>query len=343
MSQALQFTKAVKRKAKLRIGLVGPSGSGKTYTALRIAKGLGGKVAVIDTEHGSASLYADQFEFDVLELTSFGPDTYSDAITAAVNAGYDVVIIDSLSHAWMGKDGALEQVDKAAARSQGNSFAAWRTVTPKHNRMIDTITAAGAHLIATMRSKTEYVIEEDSRGKKVPKKIGLAPVQRDGMEYEFTVVGDMDHEHRWCVTKSRVSVLADAVIEKPGEDVAKTLLDWLENAEPELPKPAPAPSTNGARPEPREEVEREPLASHGQVELLGSLVKSHVFTDKERQAVLEEIANGLTRDRARQLIDDANTTLRRRKEKEKHEQKPEPEPVAAPVAAGGPDEQDLPF
>ena len=128
------FKKATKEQAKLRMGIIGPAGSGKTYTALLTARNLvpDGKIAVLDTERGSASKYADIFEFDVCELESFHPENYIKTIQAAEEAGYDVLIIDSLSHAWTGKDGALELVDKAAARERGNSFAAWRHVTPLH-------------------------------------------------------------------------------------------------------------------------------------------------------------------------------------------------------------------
>ena len=124
---------ATKKAAKLRLALVGPAGSGKTYSALAIATGLGSKIALIDTEHGSAALYADKFAFDTCNLETFSPDSYVEAIKGAEAEGYDVIIIDSLSHAWIGKDGALEQVDQATRRSGSkNSYFAWRDVTPKH-------------------------------------------------------------------------------------------------------------------------------------------------------------------------------------------------------------------
>jgi hypothetical protein len=228
----LVFKRATKKESKLRLGLIGPAGSGKTYTALTVAKYFGGRVAVIDSEHGSASKYADLFDFDVLELKSFSPTDYVNAIRAAEQAGYDILIIDSLTHAWSGKNGALELVDKATARlKSGNSFAAWREVTPLHNQMVDAIIASKLHVIATLRSKTEYVMEEDSRGRKVPRKIGMAPIQRDGLEYEFDVVGDMDWENRLIVTKTRCPELAGAVVNKPGKEFAYTLKAWLGNDE----------------------------------------------------------------------------------------------------------------
>ncbi|HET7321208.1 MAG TPA: ATP-binding protein [Longimicrobiaceae bacterium] len=229
---AIQFKAATKKESKLRMGIVGPSGTGKTYSALRVAKALGGRVVVMDSEHGSASKYADEFTFDVFEPDSFSPKVYIEFLREAAAAGYDVAIIDSLSHAWMGKDGALEMVDWAAKRNSGNSFAGWRDVTPLHNAMIEAILGARLHVIATMRSKTEYVVEEDSRGKKVPRKIGMQPVQRDGMEYEFDVVGDIDHDHNFIVTKTRCRTLKDAVIHEPGEEFGETLLKWLSDGEP---------------------------------------------------------------------------------------------------------------
>lgn len=227
------FKKATKQQAKLRMALIGPSGSGKTYSALSIAKHLGGKVAVIDTERGSASKYADLFDFDVCELESFSPDTYRQTIEQASFAGYDTLIIDSLSHAWMGKDGALEQVDKAAKRSQsGNSFAAWREVTPMHNALVEAILQAECNIIATMRAKTEYVMETNEKGKQTPRKVGLAPVQRDGLEYEFDVVADLNLDNEMIVSKTRCPALTGQVIPKPGKQVADTLAQWLGTGEP---------------------------------------------------------------------------------------------------------------
>jgi KaiC/GvpD/RAD55 family RecA-like ATPase len=225
------FQKATKKQSRLRLALIGPSGSGKTYSALSMAAHLvpGGRVAVIDTERGSASKYADRFEFDVLELESFAPAKYVEGIQAAGTAGYDVVVVDSLSHAWTGTDGALAMVDKISKRStSGSSFNAWRDVTPEHNKMVEAILRSPAHVIVTMRVKTEYVLERDDRtGKTVPKKVGLAPVQRDGLEYEFDVVGDINAGHGLTITKTRCPALADQYIELPGEQIANTLRAWL--------------------------------------------------------------------------------------------------------------------
>lgn len=232
------FQKATKKSAKLRLGLCGPAGSGKTYSALAIASGLGKRIALIDTEHGSASLYADRFSFDTLNLETFSPDSYVEAIKAAEAEGYEVVIIDSLSHAWMGKDGALEQVDQATKRSGSkNSYFAWRDVTPKHNALVEAIVQCKAHVIATIRSKTEYAVDKDDKGKVSPRKIGTAPIQRDGMEYEFSVWGELDLDHNYIVSKTRCSVLTGKVVHNPGEQLAATLKAWLEAGAVEAPRP----------------------------------------------------------------------------------------------------------
>lgn len=244
---AIQFRKATKEQLKLRMALIGPAGSGKTYSALNIARHLGKRIAVIDTEHGSASKYAGLFEFDVVELDSFHPQNYIAGIQAAQQAGYDVLIIDSLSHAWMGKYGALELVDRAAKRSpSGNSFAAWRDVTPLHNQLIEAMLGARLHLIVTMRSKMEYVQDKDEKGRTQIRKVGLQPVQRDGLEYEFDVVADLDTENTFIVGKTRCPQLTGVIVPRPGKEVADTLLAWLTDGAPpaELPKaPTPQPAT----------------------------------------------------------------------------------------------------
>ena len=221
------FKKATKKQAKARIGLIGPSGAGKTYTALALAAGLGVGIAVIDTERGSASKYSDKFDFDVLELTSFHPQNYIDGIKAAGQAGYDVLIIDSLSHAWAGTDGALELADKNSAKYTGNKWAAWRDVTPLHNRLVEAIITSPCHIIATMRAKMQYIQTQDDKGKTIIKKVGVEPIQRDGMEYEFDIVADMDIDHNLIISKTRCEALDGLVLNKPGKDLAEKIKAWL--------------------------------------------------------------------------------------------------------------------
>ena len=155
-----QFRRAVKRDVKVRLAISGPSGSGKTYTLLKLATELGGPIALVDTERGSADKYADLFEFDTLPLGSFSPDLIPRLIEAAVAQGYRTLIIDSLSHFWSGTDGELDQVERVKRRLRDNGFAAWREVTPKHNRMIDAMLSAPIHVLVSMRVKTEWVLKK---------------------------------------------------------------------------------------------------------------------------------------------------------------------------------------
>ena len=221
----MKFEKATKKKAKLRLMIMSPSGGGKTYTALRVGQELGERIAVIDTEHESASKYADEFEFDALNLDDPTIPHYQDAIKLAGDSGYDVVIVDSLSHAWQY---ALAEVDRVAiANKTGNSFAAWGKVTPLWDSLLRSVISCRAHIICTARSKTEYVLEEDQRGKKIPKKVGMAPQLRDGAEYEFDVVGDMDIQNNLIVQKTRCKELVGKVFPKPGPEFAAILKNWL--------------------------------------------------------------------------------------------------------------------
>ena len=243
-----KFAKAERKTAKLRAALCGTSGSGKTYSALLLARGLAGidgKIAVIDTERGSASLYSDVTDFDVAELAPpFNPRRYRELIAEAAR-GYDVLVIDSLSHAWTGDGGVLEMHDKATQASRGgNSYTAWRDVTPEHNALVDSILAAPCHVILTMRSKTAYELQENEKGKKTPVKIGLAPIQRDGMEYEFTLVWDLSVEkHIATASKDRTRIW-DGRHDVIGVKHGAELKAWLESgkaAPPVRPAPEPVP------------------------------------------------------------------------------------------------------
>jgi DNA polymerase III delta prime subunit len=251
----MTFQKATKKGSKLRMALEGPPGSGKTYTALRVGRGLvgtKGRIAVVDTERGSASKYSDDFDFDVVELDAFAPQTFVECIQAAAAEGYDLLVIDSLSHAWMGTDGMLEQVDKAAKRKQsGNTFSAWKDVNPQERGLWDAMLGCPMHLITTLRTKSDYVIEEQDRGGRkiqVPKKIGLAPVQREGLEYEFDIVARMDAEQTLTVEKTRCKHLTGYVETKPGEKMAIILAAWLDGASPAEPRPLPTPTNGTAKP-----------------------------------------------------------------------------------------------
>lgn len=279
------FAPAKREKLKLRMALCGPSGSGKSYTALRLAFALGKRVAAIDTEHGALSKYqglapdGQPWDFDVVELQHYAPTGYTAAIKEAGRLGYDVLLVDSLSHAWEGMGGALDQVDKKG----GNKFTAWKDVTPQHRQMVDAILGAPMHVIATMRTKTEYVLEADSKGKMVPVKIGTQPVQRAGMEYEFDVVADMDLSHVLTVSKTRCPSIDQEVVAMPSAHWMGPVMAWLDNgaartAAAEAPVETPTDdSTDGGHdaappePEPDKEDTPPPIAKDQDQQIRGLL------------------------------------------------------------------------
>ncbi len=232
---SITFQKATKHQLKARIAIDGPSGAGKTWTSLATARVLGERVLLVDTERGSGALYADEFDYDYFRIDPpYHPARGEEVLRAAHEQGYDVVIIDSLSHFWDGEGGTLDIVDAAAQRSfGGNSYAGWSIGTPALRSLVDSLLGLDAHLIVTMRSKMEYVLEEGAKGTKVPRKVGMAPVMRNGVEYEFTVVGDMDLDHRMVISKSRCAALADQVIQPHhAEEMATTFKAWLNSGEP---------------------------------------------------------------------------------------------------------------
>lgn len=244
---ALMIKKATKAQAKLRMALIGPAGAGKTWTALLLARELAGegRVLVIDTERGSASKYADAFDFDVIELDRFHPQQSLEALALAETNGYAVCIVDSLSHAWSGRHGILDLV--AQAKSDKAFTEGWRLASPLHHRLVDGLLQAPLHVIATLRSKMAYVLETNVQGKQVPRKVGLQPIQRSGWEYEFDLIADLDLEHTLTVSKTRCPALNGAVIPRPGPELAHTIKAWLSEG---IPAPAPnAPARDGRPPD----------------------------------------------------------------------------------------------
>lgn len=235
----VQIRKAQRKVTKARVGISGPSGSGKTLSALLIAYGMTGdweKIGLIDTENRSADLYAETVkagvhipEFPKIDIEPpYTTEKYIEALKAFEDYGVEVIIIDSMSHAWAGEGGILEQKDNAAKRS-GNSYTAWGEMTPKQNRFVETILKSKCHVIATMRSKTEYILELNEKGKQAPRKVGMAPVQRDGLEYEFTLVMDLTADHLATVSKDRT--IFDGQYFIPSVETGKMLIDWLESGE----------------------------------------------------------------------------------------------------------------
>jgi hypothetical protein len=222
------FRKAEKRAVKLRAAIDGPTGAGKTISALKIARGLvgpKGTIAVIDTEHGTAEkFYARITDFDCVELTKYQPMDYVALITAA--ADYDCLIIDSLSHAW--SEGILPMVD-----AKGGRFDSWKDVTPHHAALVRALLTHPNHLIVTMRTKMAYEVDKDEKGKTRVTKLGLKPVQREGLEYEFDLVMDISQNHLLTVSKSRIEDLADVSVLEPGEEFGTQIAKLLDDGIPE--------------------------------------------------------------------------------------------------------------
>jgi hypothetical protein len=233
---SLNFAPAVRSEAKARVALLGPTGAGKTWTALQWASALGDRIGVIDTENASASLYADAYQFDA---APWWPPYDATKLAAAIKDAaqrFDVLVLDSLTHFWAGDGGVLDIVDRNT--KGGNSFSAWKIGTPIWRGLLDALIFAPCHVIVTMRSKMDHVLTQDNGRTKV-EKVGMAPQARNDVEYEFTVVGELDQQHRLTITKSRCAALADQVAapHQAGQ-LALTLRDWLGSA---AAQPASAP------------------------------------------------------------------------------------------------------
>lgn len=245
----IELKKAQRKRARLRLGMSAPSGGGKTLGALLIAYGLlkekypttnsdelWSKIAIIDTENGSGELYVGKEvggvkigEYNAITLSPpFEAEKYTQSLEVCVDAGMEVAIIDSTTHLWSGQGGLLEQQSNIAKRT-GNSYTAWRDITPQHNRFVDAMLQSDIHVIATMRSKQEYVQEKNSEtGKTVVRKLGLNPIQKDGMEYEFTVFLEIDSEHNAFGSKDRTGIVDQKyfiITPKLGQELMK----WLES------------------------------------------------------------------------------------------------------------------
>lgn len=205
--------------------MTGSAGSGKTLSSLRLARGLvgqTGRIAVIDTENGSASLYSDRTDFDVCNVEDKSDwASYAEMVLSAESAGYDCVIIDSFSHVW---EAILDyKAEYDAAHPSANSYTTWKTVGKKFKDILDYILHSKMHVICCLRTKTEYVLEKNDNGKSVPRKIGLAPIMREGIEFEFTTVFDISVDtHTATCSKDRTGLFADKdflITEQTGVDM----------------------------------------------------------------------------------------------------------------------------
>jgi GTPase SAR1 family protein len=262
--------KAEKKRVKLKMAVQGPSGSGKTLGALALAKNLWpeAKICAIDTENESASLYADKFTFDTIPLgPPFTTARYVECIDASVKAGYGVLIIDTITAQWDGSGGILQRKNEMDMRG-GNSFTNWSSFTPEHEAFKQIMLQAPIHVIATMRSKQDYILQANDKGKQMPKKVGMAPIQRDQIDYEFTIVFDVQMDHKAVSSKDRTGLFNDKVVDLADPMTADAIRGWLESGVEVAQKPAsasatPAPAQSppqrpAASPEPSQEQKRDP-------------------------------------------------------------------------------------
>lgn len=234
--------KAEKQRVKLKMAVQGPSGSGKTFGALSLARNLWpkAKICLIDSENESASLYADSFDFDTIPLgPPFETDRYLECIQIAVDGGYDVVILDSITPQWDGEGGILRRKEEMDRRPGSNGYANWASFTPEHERFKQALQQSPIHLIATMRSKQDYILTANDKGKQIPKKVGMAPIQRDQMDYEFTLVFDVEMDHKGSASKDRTGLFNEKIVDLASPKTAKLLRDWLDKGK-EVPAPAAA-------------------------------------------------------------------------------------------------------
>lgn len=293
---ALVFKKAQREQVRIKVSIAGPAGSGKTMSSLLMAYGLTKsefpnlsdaeiweKICIIDTENCSGSLYVGKQvgsttigAYNTIDLTPpFEPGVFVDAIHMAEDHGMNVIIIDSLSHAWVGVGGALDQQGAIAARS-GNSWTAWRSVTPQHNKLVDAMLQSPAHIIANMRAKMEYEQTTNDAGKKQVKAIGMGVIMRDGIEYEFTVSFMLDYEHVANATKDRTGIF-DGKYFVIDANTGKQMYQWLSSGnvpapKAEVPAPAPAPSA------PDEQIEKA-------IGMIDALAKEKVKAEGGKDAV----------------------------------------------------------
>lgn len=231
----VQFQKAERTQARLKLGIQGPSGSGKTDGALAIATilaGVDGKIALADTENKSASLYSDRYSFDTVGIVPpYHSSKYEEVIDAAVAADYAVLVIDSISHQWDGDGGILARKEATDVRA-GNQWTNWRAFTKEYNQFIGKILSAPIHIIVTMRSKQDYVLEANEKGKQTPRKVGMKAIQREGAEYELTVNFDVQMDHRAKASKDRTNLFGEHLWDLRDPKTGKMLVDWLSNAKP---------------------------------------------------------------------------------------------------------------
>lgn len=273
----MEIRKASRQRAKIKMALQGPAGSGKTFSALFLAFGICGdwtKIAVVDTENHSADLYSNLGSFNTVSISApFNPEKYVQAMTLCESAGIEVIILDSCSHEWDGSGGILDIHGNMA----GNSFTNWAKLTPRHNGFVQAILQSPCHIIGTIRSKQDYVLQEKN-GKLVPEKVGMKGVTRDGMDYEFTLVFELDIKHNAIASKDRTGLFEGKPEGRITIETGKQILTWCNTGN------EPAPST-AASINVQDSLLQKKVDSCETVEQLLTLYKAQSIDVQEKQTV----------------------------------------------------------
>ena len=232
----MELKKATRKQVKLRMGLSAVSGGGKTYSALLLAYGITNdwsKIAVIDTENGSASLYSHLGNFNTIDLQApYTPERYIEAVKTCENAEMEVIIIDSITHEWDGKGGMIDISNSMS----GNSFTNWAKLTPRHQAFIDSILQSKSHIISCVRRKQDYEMNKDSNGKTTVQKAGLKEITREGFEYELTLNFNLELNHKATASKDRTGLFMDKPEFTITSETGRTLLEWCNSGEVILPE-----------------------------------------------------------------------------------------------------------
>lgn len=309
----MAFIKAQKSQINPTVVIEGPTGSGKTYTALSIASGMGKKIAVIDTERSSSAYYADRFAFDVCELHSWSTESYLAAAREAAGAGYEVLIIDSASHAWKQ---LTEDMEDAAAKYRGNSMTAWtKDGKPQWNRFVDELFSLGMAVIVTTRVRQAYDIGKDDAGRTKIEKLGLEAQAEKDFDYEFGIILRMDQDHNALITKDRTGKFQDKLIKRPGETFGAELVAWLNSG---VPLPPPPPKVHELTEEEREAAKaelQELITALGET-MTASVGAVAAFTEERRKVYRDRKAAADIKGRGvgaladmRQVVSDAEAEL----------------------------------
>lgn len=222
----MQLQQTQRHNVKLRLGISGASGFGKTYSALQLAYGMTNdwsKIAVIDTENSSASLYSDLGNFNVLNLSApYSPERYIEAIDICEKANMEVIVIDSITHEWQGEGGCLQIHEQLGGR-----FQDWSKVKPRHQKFIDAILQSKCHIITTTRRKTDYSLDIGNNGKSKVIKHGTKEITSEGFEYELSVNFELINENHLCkVSKDRTSLFQGKPEFIINADTGKQLKAW---------------------------------------------------------------------------------------------------------------------